>query len=165
MSAELTLDWILEKTPKGREELATRAHHLMPGQRNLLILADGHRRVDELLKAGPDPERCLQVLRGLFEDGYLARNAAASAPEAADAPFAAPAGGKTQQSSLALLIALVEEQFGVQAPRLVQKIEQFPDTPEGRAAAVQACVKFIRLFIDEKQAAVFSQRAQEMLQQ
>lgn len=160
MSAELPLDWILEKTPKGREELATRAHHLLPGQRNLLIMADGNRPVAELLKAGADPERCLLALRGLLDDGYLVRNAAASPSVAPVSLFAADA---PQQTPHGLLIALVEEQFGAQAARLVQKIEQHPDTPEGRAAAVQACVKFIRLFIDEKQAQAFAQRAQELL--
>ena len=160
MSADLPLDWILEKTPKGREELATRANHLMPGQRNLLIMADGHRPVSELLKAGADPERCLQVLRALLEDGYLARNTTATSPESPASVFAADT---PQQTHHALLIALIEEQFGAQAARLVQKIEQHPDTPEGQSAAVQACVKYIRLFIDEKQAAVFAQRAQELL--
>ena len=160
MSAELPLNWILEKTPKGRDELATRANHLMPGQRNLLIMADGNRRVAELLKAGADPERCLLALRGLLDEGYLVRNVAASASDAPASLFATDA---PQQTPHALLIALVEEQFGAQAPRLVQKIEQHPDTPEGRAAAVQACVKFIRLFIDEKQAAAFAQRVQELL--
>ena len=159
MSAELPLNWILEKTQKGRDELATRANHLMPGQRNLLIMADGHRRVSELLKAGTDPERCMQALRGLCDDGYLVRNAAATPADGPDSLFAAD---PAQQTPHALLIALIEEQFGAQAPKLMQKIEQHPDTPEGRAAAVQACVKFIRLFIDEKQAALFSQRAQEL---
>ncbi len=159
MSAELPLNWILEKTQKGRDELATRANHLAPGQRNLLIMADGHRRVSELLKVGTDPERCMQALRGLCDDGYLVRNAAATPSDAPDSLFAADSA---QQTPHALLIALIEEQFGAQAPKLVQKIEQHPDTPEGRAAAVQACVKFIRLFIDEKQAALFSQRAQEL---
>ncbi|MGC8701881.1 MAG: hypothetical protein ACP5GC_08395 [Thiomonas sp.] len=159
MSAELPLNWILEKTQKGRDELATRANHLMPGQRNLLIMADGHRPVSELLKAGTDPERCLQVLRGLVEDGYLARRTAVST----DSPDSVFATGAAPQSPHALLIALVEEQFGAQAPRLVQKIEQHPDTPEGQAAAVQACVKFIRLFIDERQAEAFARRAQELL--
>ncbi len=51
--------------------MATRANHQAPGQRNLLIMADGHRRVSELLKAGTDPERCMQALRGLCDDGYL----------------------------------------------------------------------------------------------
>jgi len=159
MSAELPLNWILEKTQKGRDELATRANHLMPGQRNLLIMADGHRPVSELLKAGTDPERCLQVLRGLVEDGYLARSTAVST----DSPDSVFATGAAPQGPHALLIALVEEQFGAQAPRLVQKIEQHPDTPEGQAAAVQACVKFIRLFIDERQAEAFARRARELL--
>ncbi len=160
MSAELPLDWILEKTPMGRDELATRAHHLMPGQRNLLILADGHRPVSDLLKAGTDPQRCMQVLSALVSDGYLVRSANAPVASTAPAPAAAAA---PVVGPHALLIELVQEQFGAQAPRLVQKIAQYPDTAEGQAAAVQACVKFIRLFIDEKQAAAFAERAQELL--
>lgn len=166
MAAELPLDWIFEKTPKGRDELATRAHGLLPGQRNLLILADGHRPVRELLKAGTDPQRCLQALRGLIDEGYLARSAGGTAgqsPSPTPGPTTSAAATASAASPHALLIALVEEQFGAQAPRLVQKIEQHPDTSEGRAAAVQACVKFIRLFIDEKQATAFAQRAQELL--
>ena len=166
MSAELPLDWIFEKTPKGRDELATRAHGLLPGQRNLLILADGHRPVRELIKAGTDPQRCMHALRGLIDDGYLVRSEAGAVgqiPKVSPATTASPAAAKGAANPHALLIALVEEQFGAQAPRLVQKIEQHPDTPEGRAAAIQACVKFIRLFIDEKQATAFAQRAQELL--
>lgn len=159
MSEELPLDWVLEKTPKGREELATRSHQLLPGQRNLLILADGHRPVRELLKAGTDPQRCLQALQWLIEAGFLAL--CADAPT----PGAAVASGSTQTAPVvhAQLIALVKEQFPAQASRLVQKIAPHPDTPEGRAAAVQACVKFIRLFIDERQADLFATRAQEQL--
>lgn len=160
MSAELPLDWILEKTQKGRDELVTRANHLMPGQRNLLIMADGHRPVGELLRAGTDPQRCMLVLCDLFEAGYLVQSAGTLPTGSPVASSAAPA---LQHAPHTLLIALVEEQFGEQATRLVQKIEQHPDTPEGHAAAVQACVKFIRLFIDEKQAAAFALRAQELL--
>ncbi|MDY0330829.1 MAG: hypothetical protein RBR52_10075 [Thiomonas sp.] len=163
MSADLPLDWIFEKTPKGRDELATRANGLLPGQRNLLILADGHRPVHELLKAGADPQRCMQALCGLIDAGYLVHTAE-DAAQAAHGATPSAAANPSAASPHALLIALAEEQFGAQAPRLVQKIEQHPDTPEGQAAAVQACVKFIRLFIDEKQAAAFAQRAQELLQ-
>ncbi|MGC9163724.1 MAG: hypothetical protein ACP5F9_09285 [Thiomonas sp.] len=163
MSEELPLDWVLEKTPKGREELATRSHHLLPGQRNLLILADGHRSVRELLMAGTDPQRCMQALQWLIDSGFLALCASAPAPGAAAAPAPAPGPTSAAPAAHAHLIALVEQQFPAQAARLVQKITQHPDTPEGRAAAVQACVKFIRLFIDERQADAFATRAQEQL--
>lgn len=159
MAAELPLDWVLEKTPKGREELATRSHRLHPGQRNLLILADGRRPVRELIKAGTDPQRCLQVLQGLIDDGFLALCADAPAP---DAGFSMSAFAAMGTAAHAQLIALIEEMFPAQSARLVPKIVQHPDTPEGRAAAVQSCVRFIRLFIDEKQADAFALRAQEL---
>ena len=163
MVADLPLDWVLEKTPKGRDELATRAGGLQPGQRNLLIMADGRRPVAELLKAGADPERCRLALEALIEDGFLQRvsGVGGDLPAAPVAP-AAPAGAGQGRKHL-LLIALAEELFGSQAPRLVQKIEQHPDTPEGHAAAVESCVKFVRLFIDERQAEVFAQRARSLL--
>ena len=39
----------LDKTDKGREEIATRQHHLAPRMRTLLLLIDGKRTVEELL--------------------------------------------------------------------------------------------------------------------
>lgn len=157
MVADLPLDWVLEKTPKGRDELATRANGLQPGQRNLLIMADGRRPVAELLKAGADPERCRLALAALIEEGFLQRASGAGGDLRA-APVAAD-----QDPKHLLLVALAEELFGSKAPPLVQKIEQHPDTPEGHAAAVESCVKFVRLFIDERQAEVFAQRARSLL--
>lgn len=160
MVADLPLDWVLEKTPKGRDELATRAHRLQPGQRNLLIMADGKRPVAELLKAGADPERCRAAVGGLIEDGFLHRVKGLGG----ELPVpSAPAADAGQAQTHLLLIALAEELFGAQAPRLVQKIGQHPDTPEGHAAAVESCVKFVRLFIDEKQAEAFARRAHALL--
>lgn len=162
MVADLPLDWVLEKTPKGRDELATRAHRLQPGQRNLLIMADGKRPVAELLKAGADPERCRAAVGGLIEDGFLQRVSGLGSELPVPSVSATAANAGQAQTHL-LLIALAEELFGAQAPRLVQKIEQHPDTPEGHAAAVESCVKFVRLFIDEKQAETFAQRAHTLL--
>lgn len=41
---------ILVKTPRGREQIRTRAHPLSALQRRLLILADGRRSVDEMTR-------------------------------------------------------------------------------------------------------------------
>ncbi len=158
MVADLPLDWVLEKTPKGRDELATRANRLQPGQRNLLIMADGRRPVVELVKAGPDPERCRATLAALIEDGFLQRIAGIGG----ELPVV-PAAASGPADRHLMLVALAEELFGPQAPRLVQKIEQHPDTPEGHAAAVESCIRFVRLFIDEQRAEVFARRARTLL--
>jgi len=44
----MRLDTVLVKTPRGREEIRTRAHPLSALQRRLLILADGRRTVGEM---------------------------------------------------------------------------------------------------------------------
>lgn len=41
---------IYDKTAKGREEIATRRHHLAPRLRTLLVMVDGRRSQQELLK-------------------------------------------------------------------------------------------------------------------
>lgn len=41
---------VLVKTPRGREEIRTRAHPLSALQRRLLILADGRRSVDDMTR-------------------------------------------------------------------------------------------------------------------
>jgi hypothetical protein len=41
---------VFDKTEKGREEIATRKHHLAPRLRTLLVLIDGKQSKDELLK-------------------------------------------------------------------------------------------------------------------
>lgn len=160
MSTELpALDWVLEKTPKGRDELTTRAHHLHPGQRNLLILADGRRPVAELVRAGPDAQRCLQVLAELIAEGFLQRAGSAPLAAAPTAAPGAPAVASAGTGAHAMLVALVQEMFPAQAAKLMQKIAPFPDTPEGHRAAVDACVRFARLVIDHRQVDEFARRA------
>jgi hypothetical protein len=41
---------IYDKTAKGREEIATRKYHLAPRLRTLLVLVDGHKPEEELLR-------------------------------------------------------------------------------------------------------------------
>lgn len=41
---------VFDKTEKGREEIATRKHHLAPRLRTLLVLIDGKQSKEELLK-------------------------------------------------------------------------------------------------------------------
>ena len=140
MSAVLQHHWILEKTPKGRDEMVSRAHHLPPILRSLLILADGQRTARDLLSAGTDPLRAQASLTVLLEDGFLQAVAqpAASTPES----ITNGESGSKQQ-----LRALVREMFGDQQ-KLLQKFELAPDDLTSQRAAIEASCKFIRLFID-----------------
>lgn len=58
-------DAVLLKTPRGREEIRTRAHGLPPIARRLLIIADGRRTVAELA-AALDREATDAELRDAF---------------------------------------------------------------------------------------------------
>lgn len=146
MDSGLPLDWVLEKTPKGRDELATRSHGLRPGQRHLLILADGNRTIGELVRTGTDPRHALDAMAELLADGYLQRVPETEAQALDPMPHA-------------LLIGLVEDLFPAQADRLVQEIEAHPDTPEGHLAAVAACVAFLRVNAGAEQADAFARHA------
>ncbi|HSH91525.1 MAG TPA: hypothetical protein VK996_16175 [Ramlibacter sp.] len=97
---------VYHKTAKGTEAIATRQHGLLPKQRSMLIMIDGKRGYDELVRISQalgDPE---QLLGQLFDDGFIepmpgaapapapsqatAHTPAAEAPATAGATTAAP---------------------------------------------------------------------------
>jgi hypothetical protein len=60
---------VYRKTAKGQAEVETRAHRLLPRLRTALILVDGRRDEDELLKLIPgEPEATVKTL---LEDGFI----------------------------------------------------------------------------------------------
>ena len=60
-------DAVFRKTALGHDELKSRRHGLNPRARQLLILADGRRRIDELARLLPPPE--LETYLRLLEGG------------------------------------------------------------------------------------------------
>jgi ribosomal protein L12E/L44/L45/RPP1/RPP2 len=77
---------ILDKTEKGREEIATRQHHLAPRLRTLLVLVDGKHTGDELLKKLTGLGLNEKSLTELIDNGFVH---AVTAPQPASAPQAA----------------------------------------------------------------------------
>lgn len=68
---------VFDKTEKGREEIATRSHHLAPRLRTLLLLVDGKRDTDELMAKvgglGLDQKALVDLLEaGFIEVGGMA---------------------------------------------------------------------------------------------
>lgn len=60
---------VYRKTAKGQAEVETRAHRLLPRLRTALILVDGRREEDELLKLIPgEPEATIKTL---IDDGFI----------------------------------------------------------------------------------------------
>lgn len=79
---------VYRKSPKGQQEVETRAHRLGPRLRTALILVDG-RRSDADLRAliQTDADATLQTL---LEGGFIEVVATAAAPAVAPAPALAP---------------------------------------------------------------------------
>lgn len=82
---------VYTKTAKGRAEIETRAHRLVPRLRSLLILVDGRRSDAEL--AGLIMHEPMQAIEQLLAQGFIEAVAAAAPPPAppAPTPAAAPA--------------------------------------------------------------------------
>lgn len=71
---------LLEKTDKGREEIATRRYKLSPKMRSLLVMIDGTTPTTELLKKvsviGLDEHSVVELIDGDFIRHAAARDAA-----------------------------------------------------------------------------------------
>jgi hypothetical protein len=83
---------IYDKTAKGREEIATRKFQLASRLRALLVLVDGHRSEEELLRNVAGLGLTEAALQELLEQGYILLAASyASLPEPEPAPEEAAA--------------------------------------------------------------------------
>jgi hypothetical protein len=95
---------ILDKTDKGREEIASRKHGLAPRLRTLLVMIDGKHSQDDLLKQVSALGLTEQSVNELMDGGFVSFHESApqtnpakaapqpsvSAPAQAPAPAAAP---------------------------------------------------------------------------
>lgn len=118
---------IYDKTAKGREEIATRCYQLAPRMRTLLVMVDGHRPDDELLRnvagLGLTADAMQELLAQQFivlSTSYNTIDAPLEAAEvlAAPAPAAAPVAAMPTPSPLPAAPA-------VMAPAMPNQAEQF----------------------------------------
>jgi pyruvate/2-oxoglutarate dehydrogenase complex dihydrolipoamide acyltransferase (E2) component len=81
------------KTEKGREEIRERKHGLQPRPRTLLVMIDGAKTADELVKAAARLGGGPEILQSLLKDGFIDEVAegATVTPAAAPAPADAAA--------------------------------------------------------------------------
>jgi len=134
------------KTPKGQAEVETRANRLPPRLRAALILVDGRRSEDDLVKLVSND--AAQVLRGLLDDGYveLVEVAPSKPPPVALRP-AAPAAATSTPGLLSMppsviaaikrdSVRMLTEQIGPMAEGLALKIER-----AGNAAELQGLLE------------------------
>lgn len=118
--AEMDLSSVFSKTPKGIEEISTRASHLPFRMRAMLIMVDGQRTGNQLLAFGASVTEGAQQLAALLDGGFvqvqaLGSKAAVRRPPPAD-----------EDISLAksYTVRSLQELLGSQAGTLIAEIEQ-----------------------------------------
>lgn len=68
---DFTMNRILDKTDKGREEIATRKYHLAARSRTLLVLIDGKHSMEEILKQISGLGLNEQNVNELLDNGFV----------------------------------------------------------------------------------------------
>lgn len=119
---------VLHKTGKGHAELRQRTHGLPPRVRQVLILADGRRSVQELARLVPEQE-LLASLKLLESEGFVARDGADTG--ATESPPAAPAGEELASLRQRIVRALIDE-VGPNGDALAMRMERCASLAELR---------------------------------
>jgi hypothetical protein len=119
----------LEKTDKGRAELQTASRQLGRRERNLLILADGQRTIDQLDQLMGGQAR--DLAQRLIEDGYLLGIELKPSPRRAPEPekprevAADPFDGKRSLATTRMfLFDICERLFVRRSPELAEQFRQ-----------------------------------------
>ena len=119
---------IYRKSEKGAEAIATRGHGVAGKLRMLLILVDGKKSTEELLKLAAGMGESAELLQQLEAEGLIevvGGAAAAGKPAAAALPAAADLG-----KARALAIRLLTELLGPLADDLAIRLEAAKDMPQ-----------------------------------
>lgn len=168
---------VYRKSALGAEAIANRSHGLLPKQRSVLIMVDGKRSYDDLMKvAGAlgDPEQLLGDLEaGGFIEPTGAVVARASTPAATGAPVpaaarvetAAPAPGGTATTLVdakRLAIRLITQVLGPMGEDLCIRVEAARDL-EAYVAAVRKAHGVIREVRGSTEAGRFGQEIEANL--
>lgn len=145
---------ILVKTSKGVDEIKNRAFGLPQHLRALLIMADGSTSLSTLLNRTAQMPQAQEDIAWLVREGFVESTSgthrAGSSPAAALPPRQ-------------MLIALARELLGPDAPKVIQRLEEAPESLPELGSAIERCHKFIKLTIDEKKAEQFLQAGRGLL--
>lgn len=132
---------IYDKTPKGREEIATRKYQLAPRLRTLLVLVDGKQAGEELLKKVAGLGLTDQGIRDLLEEGFIQAlvplastlDAPAEREEATGAEDVLPPGQSQFQAIYAFYTATIKSTIGLRGYALQLKVEKASSIADFRA--------------------------------
>jgi hypothetical protein len=153
---------MLVKTPKGVEEIQTRANRLPQRKRSLLIVIDGSAGIDDMVARFPGLGDIRQSLQELIDEGYAEvrfQGATVDAP-AAPAPAAAvplkDAAGFDE--AVRALSRNLYDLAGPTADTFTAKLEAARNL-ESFQQAIRSSVAIVESFAGKKKAEVFEQRA------
>lgn len=118
---------IYRKSEKGAEAIATRGHGVGGKQRMLLILVDGKKSAEELIKLAAGMGESAQLLQQLEAEGLIEVVAAAAVakPAATGLPTGVDLG-----KARTLATRLLAEQLGPLADELAIRLEAARDMPQ-----------------------------------
>jgi len=147
---------VLSKTDKGREEIATRAHHLDAKHRRVLILVDGTSTAGDIAAKVAGFDDGLAALDDLLAGGFVSGGEAA-APLAPPAPVAAasPAATDSLESLKRLACSQVERLMGPDGDQLALRIEKAGSREEFLAEARKVHAA-LSAFLGPKKADLFA---------
>jgi len=135
---------VYRKSAKGTEEIATRQHRLTPKLRSMLILVDGKRGVDELVRLshllGSTEELLGQLLEQAFIEPVASTSASASAaqPVTEHAPLAPAAATISLKDAQRFVSRRLTDLLGPNAEGLCLKIEAAQTVKDFQAAVARA---------------------------
>lgn len=138
--------WVLSKTEKGREEIATRAEHLPAPARTALILVDGNATIDELLRRNSAFTSLELELRGLLDAGFVTvygkRSALSGARDRSPGFFARVRGRIRERPGRLLgeLVGMANESIGPEAVLVTRSLQAARSREELRAAIERAAI-------------------------
>lgn len=154
------------KTPKGQQELETRAANLTATLRSVLILIDGKRTVQQLEKQLHRLGNVNQLLTSLLQQGLIQ----AQAPDhpVSTRPMATPAHSPATSSKdltavKARLGDEIKQYFGLMAGPLLNRLEGHK-TPEAVSDYITELHSLMRESLGPRKAEAFLESAKKILQ-
>ena len=152
----MELAGILVKTPKGVDEIQTRAYQLPQKKRYLLILVDGHSTLEALVSKFPTLGDIRQTLLELVNEGFLEIRggiAAATAPANPD--------HQRFKEAAARLSRRLYDLIGPAADDFTGRLESAQERA-GFLVATKSSVRMVESFAGKKKAQEFEQQANEI---
>ena len=149
-------EWVFSKTPRGSAELEQRSLGLTFMCRRLLIMVDGKRTLGELIHDLGGSMDVLAMLEKLVANDLIAAPSGV-VMRRPEGPHAIELGPKAR------LCELADSLLGSAAGKITTKITACGDGAEELTACVDACVRLIRLTIDESKASEFKLQANTIL--